>query len=300
MPLAGRQSNDTSPSPHSNTFTKFNELPAELRQLIWEAALPPPRIILLEHKRRKFDPTISQFIPRIDRLGFRSDAPAPHILLACREAYTIASLHYTRAFSNKTGTSLPEVYFSFRDDFLYLGPEWLGSPHESEKCYQERVCWVLEHELPSEDLARVQNLAVWSSNDVVGRNSPNGYLDKILCHFGNVKHVAIVSNVCGAFDSDTPSFADVRFLRQTRSSEPSFEMMGLTLPDVDEWVTDEESKVDLDMLRRQSMISWRRPKTPSTPKGWDPPTIEYNVLVTAEGEQYLMERARIAKEEGLA
>lgn len=137
-------------------FHKFNYLPAELRQLIWKAALPPSRIILLEHKRRKCDASSR----RIDRLGFRTDAPNPHILLACREAYTVASSYYQRAFSNRNGTSIPEIYFDFANDFLYLGQEWVA-PGKSCRFYQERILYVLENDLNPSDLSRIQNLALW-------------------------------------------------------------------------------------------------------------------------------------------
>jgi hypothetical protein len=105
---------NTSSLPLQNIiFSKFPELPLELQQMIRKAALPKSRVILLEHKERHFDDKTSEFIPRIDRIGFRSDTPAPSILLACREAYAVACLGYSRAFTNRTGTSIPEIYFDF-------------------------------------------------------------------------------------------------------------------------------------------------------------------------------------------
>jgi hypothetical protein len=161
----------TSSLAHQSTgFHKFNDLPPELRQLIWRAALPPSRIVLLEHKKRQFDANTEEFIPRIDRLGFRTDVPNPSVLLACREAYSVACFYFQRAFSNKTGTSFPEIYFDFANDFLYLGPEWVG-PGESSRCYQERITYVLANELHLADLSRIENLAIWWDKEHVGRNA---------------------------------------------------------------------------------------------------------------------------------
>ena len=279
-------------------FTKFSELPGELRQLIWKAALPPPRIVLLEHKRRKFNPSAEEFIPRIDRLGFCSDAIAPHILLANHEAYVVASLYYTRAFSNKTGTSIPETYFDFANDFLYLGPEWLGRGDLPFKCYQERILWVLEHELHPSDLSQVENLVVWWFNDIVGAHSLNFYMGQLLCCFGNVKHVTIVSKICDIPGSPLPSFAEIRFLRESGSSGPGIEILGLPLLETTGWLTLEDDQLDLELLQLQSQSqnSWILPGVPRT---WNVPTIEYNVMVTASRQQQLIEAAKVAKEIGL-
>jgi hypothetical protein len=280
----------------STKFYKFNDLPTELRQLIWRAALPPSRIVLLEHKKRKFDANIEEFIPRIDRLGFRTDAPNPSILLACREAYNVACFYFQRAFSNKTGTSIPEIYFDFANDFLYLGPEWVG-PGESSRCYQERITYVLANELHPYDLSHVENLAIWWDNEHAGTNPIAKYIASILCHFGSVKHVTIVSKIYRSAKSSHASsktHADLKFLDGTTSPSADIEARGLPLPGSSSYLP--RSRVDLGLLR---VFSSRSGELPHSPKEWKVPTIEYNVITTPEGEKTLLEAAEIAKEIGV-
>jgi hypothetical protein len=297
IPPASSQSHDWTathtppPSRQSTKFRKFNDLPTELRQLIWRAALPPSRIILLEHKKRKFDTNIEEFIPRIDRLGFRTDARIPSILLACREAYNVACFYFQRAFSNKTGTSFPEIYFDFANDFLYLGPEWVG-PGESSRCYQERITYVLANELHPADLSRIENLAVWWDNEHAGTNPIAKYIASILCHFGNVKHITIVSKIYRPAKSGHASqktHADLKLLDGTKLPGADIEARGRPLPGSSSHLP--RSHVDLRLLR---VFSSRSGELPHSPKMWKVPTIEYNVITTPEGEETLLKGAEIS------
>ncbi len=130
------------------SFRRFAELPCEVRLLIWEAALPGPRVVHLRSARLAryrcgrvrsdismfpcaesplfFDqipsPYYSKIGPKIDLRGFKSDSPPPTLLFVCRESFKIASKRYQRAFGTKW--SLPEVWFDFKQDTLYLDYNW--------------------------------------------------------------------------------------------------------------------------------------------------------------------------------
>jgi 2EXR family len=283
---AGRQSNtSTTPPPQAATFPNFPELPAELRQLIWKAALPSSRVILLEHKERYFDNDPSRFIPRIDRIGFRSDAPAPSILLSCSEAYNVACLYYKKAFTNKTGTSIPEVYFDFANDFLYLGPEWVG-PSEPGRSYPHRITYVLANELHSSDLSRVENLAVWYKDSDWGQTYRlEQYLADILCHFGNVKHITLVCKIYRAWGHVRRHCrdAELKLLEGTEEPGTDVSVHEFPLPGLSAYIT--QTPVDLKVLRTLSSKSGGHP---DSPKAWAVPSVRYSMVVTPEGEEHLL------------
>lgn len=96
------------------SFRLFPNLPPELRCMIWEAALPEPRIVYLRHARLVASPSPLpgdihdlQEAPEPDRRGFTSDCPIPVLLCVSREAYGVASKPYERAFG--TEDAFPEV-----------------------------------------------------------------------------------------------------------------------------------------------------------------------------------------------
>lgn len=288
---AGNQIDNPTPPPSQGAiFSNFSKLPPELRQLIWKAALPSCRIILLEHKERYFDADPTRFIPRIDKLGFRSHTPMPSVILVCREAYKVGCLYYTKAFTNKTGTSIPETYFDFTNDFLYLGPEWVG-PAESGLSYPARIAYVLANELHPFDLSRVNNLAVWWNHDDWGAGTiyrVEQYLAEILCHFGHVKHVTLVNKIYRPWGNvhEFEKNADLRFLDPADTSETDIRAHGHRLPGSSTWLP--HADVDMERLKTLSMNSGGHP---DSPQAWKVPRIYYNMLVSPEGEQHLIDLA---------
>ncbi len=289
IPLTHQSDNSTMQTfPQPVMFHKFNYLPAELRQLIWKAALPPSRIILLEHKRRKCDASSR----RIDRLGFRTDAPNPHILLACREAYTVASSYYQRAFSNRNGTSIPEIYFDFANDFLYLGREWGGRARG--KYHQECIIKALENVLHPSDLSRIQNLAIWWGNydASMGTVYPTRYIALILSHFGNVQHLIVVSKIyrpsCDGQDYRSLPSSDYKFLDGTKVPGADIAVRGVPILGSSIYLPKEH--VDFYHLEMESRLP--------SPIEWKVPVIEYNVITTPRGEELLLESAMAAKQTG--
>jgi len=154
--------------------------------MIWEAALPGPRIIHVETRDRQFyscfrvrsdiavdaldanqypaffnddcearDPdrlafervTFHSSRRRLeDRYRFATRAPPPVLLYVCHESFEIASKHHSRIFG--TPYSPPEVYFNFKEDTLYL--DW--SSWEIHSYKPADFSWV--------ELAAVRYLAI--------------------------------------------------------------------------------------------------------------------------------------------
>lgn len=94
------------------TFHNFSLLPPELRNAIWEAALPPPRVFDI------YPASTSQKTPAHEGLRFASlhSEPPPPLAAVCRESRSLA-LHHYRPLTLSGGTT---KYLDFARDVLLL------------------------------------------------------------------------------------------------------------------------------------------------------------------------------------
>jgi hypothetical protein len=123
--------------PREKIFTKFKDLPKEIRLLIWTFALPGPRVVYLKQYALAADVAMVRDIRAgnivgttsldgikddrggLDSLwGFRSPTPIPALLLACHESFEVASRSYSRQFSALG--AIPQTYFDFDRDILFI------------------------------------------------------------------------------------------------------------------------------------------------------------------------------------
>ena len=252
-------------------------------------ALPSSRIILLEHRRKKDDAAYLESKLRIDRLGFRADAPPPSILFVCGESHEIASKYYTPTFSNARGTSVPETYFDYKKDILYLGPEYMG-PNMETRLYQERILNVLEHELHHDELSRVENLAIWYDSFIQGEFRLTDYLSQILCYFLNVRSVTIVNKkyVMPGFKDTYPNMhGELKFLdNMTKTSGSDISIQGLPIPYSKSWISDDG--VDVGFFEQIKYLFQKFEQS------WKVPSISYNIITTPHGEELLLQEAKDA------
>ncbi|KAH8597318.1 hypothetical protein B0O99DRAFT_618526 [Bisporella sp. PMI_857] len=130
----------------STTFPQFSLLPAELRDKVWEFALPGPRIIYLyEFNTRSHgcsrvwsnkpnhssgnaafydldNPSDSDHVSITRTIGpchgFKSVGSTIPLMFACKEAYNIGVKTYPLSFG--TTTSFPATRFNFEIDTLYI------------------------------------------------------------------------------------------------------------------------------------------------------------------------------------
>jgi hypothetical protein len=206
-----------------SSFPNFNFLPTEIRLMIWEAALPDPRIIHIEARDREFyscfrvrsdtaiDALDANQIPAFfqakqsdkDRFAFElfsvfndtrkaenyfrfiTRAPPPVLLYVCRESFEVASRHHPRVFG--TAYSPPTVSFNFQKDTLYL--DWafpgpsLRNPYELKD-----FSWV--------ELAKVRYLAVECDEDyaeALGFENTEEFLAMVLGYFPSLEKLTISS-----------------------------------------------------------------------------------------------------------
>jgi hypothetical protein len=192
-----------------SSFPKFNSLPPEIRNLIWEAALPGPRLIHIEASYRAFYScyrvrsdvavdalNVDGFPAFFDHdYGYRADdlremqddphfttrAPPPVLLYVCRESFEVASKHHPRVFG--TAYSPPKVSFNFMTDTLYLDWDlpWFGGVFQPKD-----FSWV--------ELAKVRYLTI-ECNESCARNfnfdSKEEFLAMVLSYFPNLEKLTI-------------------------------------------------------------------------------------------------------------
>ncbi|KAG4438742.1 hypothetical protein IFR05_005770 [Cadophora sp. M221] len=88
------------------TFTRFSELPSELRLDIWELALPGSRVVELLYNTTNGRPCYSR-------------CPPPIHLSVNKEARQVALKRYKLSFA--TSTTPPNVYVNMEIDQIYIG-----------------------------------------------------------------------------------------------------------------------------------------------------------------------------------
>jgi hypothetical protein len=92
--------------PEAPLFTRFKDLPPELRLHIWELALPDPRILQLEVRHDHIDDLTANFAPLLPSLLKKEHH------LTCRESYNVFVDHYLR----------------LKMDPDYSGTKWIDMP----------------------------------------------------------------------------------------------------------------------------------------------------------------------------
>ena len=103
----------------TNTFHPFSRLPTELRDMIWELAVPGPRLVEVHFNANLKEQCSGEddAVTRRKPLKHRFLAKLPVLLHVCRDSRAIGLKYYELALGCK-GYSKP-VFFNFKEDILY-------------------------------------------------------------------------------------------------------------------------------------------------------------------------------------
>jgi hypothetical protein len=269
-------------------FTLFDRLPTEIRLKIWDAALPGPRVINIIERRvkRKRHSTFDPPFPR----GIWSPSKAPSTLFACRESHQVASKFLIPSFA--CPSSIPETYFDFRVDTLYLRFNTFVFNGIYEFFFDE-----IESIYDTDNVRQVQNLAVFLDPEEVGTR--NHQLAQILGWFGNIQKLTVV---VGHFGRENDDEGDVLFIEpidviKTCQNYEAFSAespqlheiletplaVDLVSTDELEWCLEKERQ--WDRMICQEMID--DGFVDDSPKDIPMPYIEYKSVVTGSLKSYL-------------
>lgn len=128
-------------------FKRFQRLPKDIRIMIWELALPGPRIVGVRAREIR-DSRQEGTAGKSAKWGLMSECEPPAVLFVNHESYDFASARYTKAFG-ASGTT-PQTWFDFKRDTLFL-----------DGCIQKLLAEdVLQPHSFGEDASRVENLAM--------------------------------------------------------------------------------------------------------------------------------------------
>ncbi|KAH9207911.1 hypothetical protein DL95DRAFT_468223 [Leptodontidium sp. 2 PMI_412] len=192
-------------------FDAFPKLPIELRQDIWIAALPGPRIVHLQAKSLGTPPSYRVWSDpgtvsgRINAIGFISQSIIP-LADVCKESRRIVETRFTKVFG--TSAVFPTVWFDFKRDTLYFDLEEIKSSRYYYSDYSYGI-----GELGS-DLMKVEYLAlyddflvkIWNDRDPIST-----VLD-IIQHCGNIKTLTVVDRQYGIVKEDLVMMSDLIYI----------------------------------------------------------------------------------------
>ncbi|KAI0100731.1 hypothetical protein GGR51DRAFT_342965 [Nemania sp. FL0031] len=108
----------------TNTFTRFKDLPPELRIKIWQFAMPEARTVVIKSPRtqvKDLPTSLDAALPQIleSEPSWQSTTQIPALLHVNSEARYEALKHYSLSLG--IGKAQPRVYIDFSRDTLFLG-----------------------------------------------------------------------------------------------------------------------------------------------------------------------------------
>jgi hypothetical protein len=273
-------------------FPQFNQLPKELREMIWEAALPDPRVVYVKKefmeqyyctrvwsdkaidetfnspkkvptffdlhenedalKKLLYHSDSEEDFGRDWRRGLRSRCPPPNLLFVCRESYEVMTSHYQKAFGGFD--AFPDTWFDFERDILYL--DW--------DVYDEPP--MKPGDFLSLNACKVRNLAMFD-HDVFYKHYDDYefWLCEVLNVFTNVKQLTIVlyqlhdATDCSELVIKTPR-TDLPaiifdYKNQVNRSPPKYPMYGGNLRTFYRDVLSEKPNIDVQKLESYQCAS---------------------------------------------
>jgi hypothetical protein len=213
-------------SPKSGAFPLFSKLPIEIRMMIWKYALPGPRIVdirllALKKTQSEWDEEHGQGVDPYSYMwdemltglgsgemyniehdhqpdgkpaliGARSYCRNPSIIFVNKEAHEVAAKNYQKAFSSTA--SVPETYFDFENDTLYIPYPKLNARAVAAQGLQRTMLSNLR-KLDPKDTIKVKKLAILPFPGMLShRLLEDEVAELLLSVFPNVEIFTIVAD----------------------------------------------------------------------------------------------------------
>jgi hypothetical protein len=283
------------------SFVYFSRLPLEMRIVIWEAAVPGPRIVEIRQKalqpireigiKGRRDALNRYHLSVNDRfLGIRSVCRPPQLLFVCKESHGVASKHYKRIFDRSA--SPPMTYFDFQRDILYLHHDLFlldeyaktfdTVDKTGELSYAMRTCTDVEN------IIQVENLALFVGGALSRTPFPRhlkNHISALLMVFRGIKTLTLVLQ---SFQARSRKDKSILCFMEPVDIDKGFrqfdEYLGLNgeygdvpnIPDLDYPKLDEQT---LEYIRQHRKTSWSKWNY-EVPEQL--PAINYQICVTEE------------------
>jgi len=155
----------------------------EIRLLIWEYALPPPRIVFLspwETPAKRTDEETQDDIRPVDRL--HSSALWTVIQDVCHESREVVCQAYTKTFSTAAANSTGHTWFGYKRDILYIDWGFLAAEELAQSDFLQTEAALVEH-------LAVYDYQAYCKEDI----EYEIFLNLVLSTFRNLKRLTIVA-----------------------------------------------------------------------------------------------------------
>lgn len=336
----------------SRTFALFPKFPPEVRLMIWNWAKPCGRIVDINQTQRSEIQEEWNLAPdaywrnkdaehaslegdehsnpsKYNKLwGYKSNTPIPALLLACRESYSVASKWYPRVFqwsavSKGPGSvSIPQTYFNFEEDILFITPESFRAKYTSETDAEIRYNAHLEWNSPGPilpgvsrmasdpDFSRVENLAIQIDSDDWGVpwQIQGVWLSKMLERtFCNLKTLTMVVDYCvlsphwwhwKGVKMTTADKSDLVFLKQLVDVQKTYAFYQPDRPihpgEKEKWTKPKRNvscyaRRTTQVLFQDFMETFKKESIDNGETPWNLPKVEFKIVIPAKVKSSLIQ-----------
>lgn len=198
------------------TFSRFGDLPLEIRQLIWSFAATEPRVIELRHAVDSTSRMHGTDMDEIEDGEIWSMAEIPPVLHTCRESRAEGLKSYELAFGTQKHDA--RVFVNFENDIIYLG----------RRCPMFSVVGrtngnTMVRSVRTNDLEKILQLAIRSEQSWA--MAVNAWDEK---KFRSVREIIIVGQSSGQRSFDLGSWPDLMIRGEEAGKEIAWDDIGST------------------------------------------------------------------------
>jgi hypothetical protein len=195
-------------------FTLFNKLPPEICLLIWEATIPGSKIINIKERlvmKSKLECNGINTNVYSTSLRDAHNRISPSTMFACKEFRQVALKLYVT--SSAFACSIPETYFDFSIDTLYLRFTSFAGIDTTD--WLDNFIQQLEFLYNSDDFRQIRKLAILFDSD---DNEDCDYqLDQVIIWLSNLGELTVTLDHFNQGDNDRGYIILIEHLDKTRT-----------------------------------------------------------------------------------